>query len=141
MCDLHEVDRVSVHPPLLPLAGQRQREVEELCGPGGGARHQHLPVPGQTHGAQLEAVQVDLLLYPRPPDLLDCLVRAHSVHSLRVRGETQIGERAGLYNNLRILISQTHMSSRGQQRSPREFWPPRPCSTRTLSRCPRRRPA
>ena len=103
VCDLHEVDRVPVHPPLLPLAGQRQRKVEELRGPGGGPRHQHLPIPGQTHGAQLEAVQVNLLLYPRLPDLLDCLVRAHSVHSLRVWGETQVGERAGLYNNLMIL--------------------------------------
>ena len=63
---LHEVDLVSVNPPLPPLAGQRQGEVEELRGAGGGARHQHLAVPGETHGAQLEAVEVDLLLDPRP---------------------------------------------------------------------------
>lgn len=70
MSNLHEVDQVAVNLPLLPLARQTEREVEELRGAGGGPRHEDAAVPGEADGGQGEAVEVDLLLDPRPRDLL-----------------------------------------------------------------------
>lgn len=100
MSNLHEVDQVAVNLPLLPLARQTQREVEELRGAGGGSRHEDAAVPGEADRGQGEAVEVDLLLDPRPRDLLQRPVRAHGVQGVAVRGEGEVGEGAGLHNDL-----------------------------------------
>ena len=68
--------------------------------PRAGARHQGHSVVGQTDGGEHKAVEVDLLNYPGPGEMLDSLVRSHRVDVLTVRGESQVREGLSLDNNL-----------------------------------------
>ena len=86
--------------PFLPLAGQSERKVEELCRPCRGTRDKNFSIIRDTYRGEGEVVEINLLNYPGLRYLFDSSVRPHHEDGGAVRGECQVGEGYAFHHDL-----------------------------------------